>query len=168
MIDELFRILRSSICGFEFQMNEIPDFTEALTEFRHFLGENGYPSDLFWVFREDVWKLSPPEVWVKYPPSRLNDSLAEKVFAEGREKGLVDIHAVALAGGQVAATVWFPKYEHEEVQGWNGGMKLSISQPLLRAKTVGAVRWSLLRFLPQFRNYQKTDTFIGTRAWAAA
>jgi hypothetical protein len=149
-------------------MNDVPDFAEAVTEFRRVLGENGHPSDLFWVFRDDVWKLSPTEVWVKYPSSQQSISLAEKVFAEGREKGLVDIHAVAVAAGQVAATVWFPKYPHEEVQGWNRGMKLSISQPLLRAKTIGALRWSLLGFLPRFRQYQKADMFIGTISWAAA
>jgi hypothetical protein len=80
----------------------------------------------------------------------------------------VDIHAVAVAAGQVAATVWFPKYAHEEVQGWNRGMKLSISQPLPRAKTIGALRWSLLGFLPRFRQYQKSDIFIGSIGWAAA
>jgi hypothetical protein len=47
-------------------------------------------------------------------------------------------------------------------------MKLSIAQPLPRAKPVGALRWSLLRFLPRFRKYQKADIFIGTIAWAAA
>ena len=149
-------------------MNDIPDFAEALTQFRHLLGEEGYPSDLFWVFRDDVWKLSPTEVWTKYPPSRQNIRLAEKVFAEGREKGLVEIHAVAVASGRIAATVWFPKYEHEEVQGWNRGMKLSISEPLPRAKTIGALSWSLLGCLPRFRQYQKSDVFIGTIAWAAA
>jgi hypothetical protein len=149
-------------------MNDIPDFAEAQTEFRRFLRENGHPSDLFWVFRDDIWKLSPTEIWVKYPSSRQNIRLAEKVFAEGREKGLVEIHAVAVAAGQIAATVWFPRYEHQEVQGWNQGMKLSISQPLLRARLLGALRWSLLRFLPRFRKYQKADVFIGTIEWAAA
>jgi hypothetical protein len=149
-------------------MNDIPNFADALIQFRGFLGESGHPSAVFWVFRDDVWKLSPSDVWVKYPSSRENTTLAEKVFAEGRERGLVEIHAVAIAGGKIAATVWFPKYAHEEVQGWNQGMKLSISQPLLRAKIVGAVCWSLLRFLPRFRHYQRADSFIGTRARAAA
>jgi hypothetical protein len=149
-------------------MNDLPDFGEALTQFRRALSEKGHPSDVFWVFRDDVWKLSPTEVWVKYPSSRPNINLAEKVFAEGREKGLVEVHAVAVAAGRIAATVWFPKYPHEEVQGWNRGMKLSISQPLPRAKTIGALRWLLLGFLPRFRKYQKADMFIGTIAWAAA
>ena len=86
-------------------MNDIPDFAEALTQFRLLLGDNGHPSDLFWVFRDDVWKLSPTEVWVKYPSSPQNIGLAEIVFAEGREKGLVEIHAFAVAAGHVAATV---------------------------------------------------------------
>ena len=81
-------------------MNDIPDFAEALTRFRRVLGENGHPSDLFWVFRDDVWKLSPRKVWIKYPSSRHNINLAEKVFSEGRQKGLVDIHAVAVAAGR--------------------------------------------------------------------
>jgi hypothetical protein len=149
-------------------MNDIPNFAEALTQFRRFLGESDLPSDPLWVFRDDVWKLSPTEVWVRYPSSPQNIGLAEKVFAEGREKGLVNIHGVAVAAGQVATTVWFPKYEQEEVQGWNRGMKLSISKPLPRAKTIGALRWSLLGFLPRFRQYQKADMFIGTTAWAAA
>jgi len=136
--------------------------------FRRFLDKNGHPSEVFWVFRDDVWKLSPSDVWIKYPSSLENITLAEKVFAEGRERGHVDIHAVAIAAGKIAATVWFPKYANEEVQGWNQGMKLSISQPLLRAKTFGALRWSLLRFLPSFRHYQRSDILIGTRAWAAA
>ncbi len=150
------------------QSNKIPDFREALTEFHRFLRENGHPTDLFWVFRDDIWKLSPTKVWIKYPPSRQNINLAEKVFAEGREKGLVDVHAVAVAAGQIAATVWFPKYAHEEVQGWNRGMRLSISHSLPHAKTVGALRWSLLKFVPRFRQYQTADIFIGTKAWAAA
>lgn len=84
-------------------MNDIPDFAQALTQFRRrVLGENRYPSDLFWIFRDDVWKLSPTEVWVRYPSCGQNIRLAEKVFAEGREKGLIDIHAVAVAAGQVA------------------------------------------------------------------
>ena len=80
----------------------------------------------------------------------------------------MEIHAVAVAEGQVGATVWFPKYAHEGVQGWNRGMKVSIPQPLPDAKTIGALRWSLLGFVPRFRQYQKADMFTGTVAWAAA
>jgi len=105
---------------------------------------------------------------VKYPSSSENIALAEKVFAEGRERGLVELKALATAEGKVAATVWFPKYPNEEVQGWNQGMKLEIAEPLPLAKLVGGLRWWSFRFLPRFRHFQKAAFLIGTRTWAAA
>ena len=114
---------------------DFSNFDEANTELRRFLADQGHPHDeLFWVFREDVWKRSASEVFVRYPVSPNNNVLARKVFDEGCERGLVDVHAVATVKGQVAATVWFPKFPEDEVQGWNRGMKLSIAKPLLEAK----------------------------------
>jgi hypothetical protein len=149
-------------------MYDMSSFEDAVASFRHFLDENGHPTDLFWVFRDDVWKRSPTDVLLKYPVSRDNILLAQKVFDEGRERGLLDVHAVATAAGKVAATVWFPKFPSEEVQGWDRGMKLSLAEPLPRAKTIGALRWRLFGFLPGFRDYQKADIFLGTKTWAAA
>jgi len=149
-------------------MNDIPNFADAVGQFRQFLIDNGHPGEVFWIFRDDVWKLSPTDVRVRYPSPKKNVALAQKVFGEGRERGLVDIQAIASAGEEVAATVWFPKYPEEEVQGWDRGMKLSIAEPLPHAKTIGALRWSLLPLLPRFRHYQRADLFIGTKSWAAA
>ncbi|MEP7272065.1 MAG: hypothetical protein ABI882_11220 [Acidobacteriota bacterium] len=149
-------------------MNNIPDFADAVRQFRQFLIDDGHSANVFWIFRDDVWKLSPTDVRVRYPSPAKNIALAQKVFAEGRERGLVEIQALATAGEEVAATVWFPKYPEEEVQGWNQGMKLSIAKPLPHAKKIQALRWSLLRLLPRFRRYQKVEFGIGTKSWAAA
>ena len=149
-------------------MNEIPEFEEALQRFRHFLTEQGHSADVFWVFREELWQSSVSKALIKYPPHSENESLTRKVFAEGRARGLVEITALVAAGDKVAATIWFPKFPHEQVQGWNQGMKLSISKPLQRAKMAGPVRWKLLQFLPRFQEFQKAAITIGTRAWAAA
>ena len=149
-------------------MNAIPHFAEAFDQFRQFLAKSGHSDQVFWVFRDDVWQLSPGNVRVKYPPSAENAALAQKVFAEGRERGLVEIRAIATAGKKVASTIWFPKYANEEVQGWDRGMKLAISEPLPRAKVVGMLRWWLFRFLPRYRRFQAAAIFIGTRKWAAA
>jgi hypothetical protein len=129
--------------------------------------EEDRTAEIFWVFRDDVWKRSRTEILVRYPSDTYNLALAQKVFAEGRERGLIDMHAIAITQNKVAATVWFPKYPDEEVQGWNRGMKLSISQPLLRAKTFGPLCWLVFRFLPRFRHYQKAELVICTKAWAA-
>ena len=149
-------------------MNDIPHFAEALNQFRQFLAKSGHADQVFWVFRDDVWQMSPGDLRVKYPPSAENPALAQKVFAEGRERGLVEIIALATDGEKIAATVWFPKYPNEEVQGWNGGMKLVMLQPLPRARAVGRLRWLIFRFLPRYRRFQEAATFIGTRNWAAA
>jgi hypothetical protein len=81
---------------------------------------------------------------------------------------LVEISAVAAVEDYMAATIWFPKLPDEEVQGWNRGMKLTICQPLSNARAVATLWWHLLMLLPRFRRYQKTKSFIGTRAWAAS
>ena len=132
-------------------MSDIPGFEEAIGSFRNFLAEQGHSTDIFWVFREDIWKRSPTSVVVRFPSKTGNLALAKKVFEEGRKMGLVEIHAVASVDYKVAATVWFPKFADEEIQGWNRGMKLSIAEPLPTAETVGRFRWLLFRFKAQFR-----------------
>jgi hypothetical protein len=149
-------------------MNDIPSFDDALASFRRFLAEQGHAADILWVFREDIWKRSPTNVLLRFPSQTTNLVLAQKVFQEGRRKGLVDVHAIATIGDKVAATVWFPKFPDEEIQGWDCGLKLSISEPLPKAEIVGQLRWFLFHLKPQFRNYQRFELLVGTKAWAAA
>lgn len=150
-------------------MHDIPEFEDAVAVFRKFLAEQGLPSTIFWVFREDIWKRSRIDVVLRLPWQIRNLALSKKVFAEGREKGLVDIHAIASIDDKVvAATVGFPKFTDEEIRGWNSGMKLSIADPLPSAKSVGRLRWLCFHLQPKFRHYQRCEFGIGTRAWAAA
>lgn len=149
-------------------MSEIPDFQEAISNFRRFLVEQGHSAELVWVFRDDLWLRSPTQVWMRYPPPAENYSLAEKVYNEGRERGLVEIVAVATANDRAATTVWFPKFPEEEVQGWSQGLKLSIRQPLPAAKVVGGLRWRAVGYLSGYRWYQRVESSIRSRRWAAA
>jgi len=149
-------------------MNDIPSFDDALESFRRFLAEQRHPNGIFWVFREDIWKLSPDSLLLRIPSRTKNLALAKKVFKEGQRKGLLDLHAIATVGDKVAATVWFPKFEGEEIQGWDRGMKLSIAEPLPEAQLVGSVKWLLFQLKPQFRHYQRFNIWVGTKGWAAA
>ncbi len=149
-------------------MNEIPEFQVAISDFRRFLAEQGHANELVLVFRDDLWFRGPERVLMRYPPPVGNESLAEKVYAEGRERGLVEITAVATASGYVAATVWFPKFPEEEVQGWSQGLKLAIRQPLPAAEVVGVLKWQVVRYLSGYRWYQRHECSIGSRRWAAA
>ena len=95
-------------------------------------------------------------------------SLAEKVFAEGREKGLVDIHAVAVAAGQIAATVWFPKYAARRGSGLESRNETFYFGASATRKNNWCSALVVTRVSAGFRQYQKEDMFIGTIAWAAA
>ena len=149
-------------------MSEIPHFEDAVALFRQFLEEQGCPSQIFWVFREDIWQRSSSDVVLRFPSQRRNLALARKVFDEGRRKGLVEVRAIATVDEKVAATVWFPKFTDEEIQGWKHGMKLSRADPLPAAKSVGGIRWLSVRLQPKFRHYQRCGLWVGTKAWAAA
>ena len=149
-------------------MNDIPIFEDALGYFRRLLTESDHPTDILWVFREDVWKRSPTDVFVSLPSQTKNLPLARKVFDEGRKKGLVGVHGIATVDNKVAATIWFPKFRGEEIQGWDCGMKLSIAEPLPRAKIVGSIRWLSFSLRPRFRHYQRFELWVGTKRWAAA
>ena len=148
-------------------MTDIPELDVAVARFRQLLLDNGQPTTLLWVFRDDVYARTPSVVALRYPPPGENFSLAEKVFNEGRVAGLVEISAIGTTGKAVAATVWFPRTPGDEVQGWNGGMKLSIVKPLPNAKLVSGWLWGITQYLPSYRRYQREAAFIGTRAWAA-
>ena len=149
-------------------MNDVPDFETAVASFRWFLAKEGHSSPIVWVFRDDIWKRSPDDVVIKLPRQKENLALAEKVFAEGRDRGLVELHAIASVSDKVAATVWFPEVARDEVQGWERGLKLSIARPLPPAKSAGALRWLYFRRQPKFRLYQEYEVHIGTKSWAAA
>jgi len=149
-------------------MIEIPEFQIAISDFRRFLVEQGHADKLVWVFRDDLWFRGPDHVLMRYPPNVGNESLAKKVYDEGRERGLAEITAVATANGHIAATVWFPKFPEEEVQGWSQGLKLTIRQPLSAAKVIGGFRWGMVRYLSGYRCYQQHEFSIGSRRWAAA
>ena len=121
-------------------------FEDAVASLQNFLKEDNHPTDILWVFRDDLWKRTLTDVLVKYPLSTDNLVLAQKVFREGCERGLVAL----------------------EVQGWDCGMKLSLAQPMPRATIVTPVRWWFFQFVPRFRQYQQLEWTIGTKQWAAA
>lgn len=149
-------------------MNEIPEFQLAIADFCRFLVKEGHPANLFWVFRDDLWFREPDRLLVLYPTPVENSFLAHKVYDEGRARGLVQITAIAKINDHTAATVWFPKFPEEEVQGWSRGLKLSIRQPLPMAKVVGSLGWRVVSYLPSYRWYQQNDSFVGLRRWAAS
>ena len=146
---------------------EIPEFRLAVQQMQGFLEREGHPARLAWVFLDDIYRAGLANVSLRTPLPEANPALSAKVFEEGRAKGLVSITAIATMRDTTAVTVWFPKHDVEEVQGWSVGLKLSISKPLPKARTVPSALWPLFRLLPSYRRYQRHECMIGTRTWAA-
>lgn len=149
-------------------MVEIPIFEEAANDLRRLLRRLGHTDKLCWVFRDDLWLLSPSRGYIRLPLPDCNEVLAQAAYAQGVERGLVRVLAVGEIAGKVAATVWFPKNREEEVQGWDRGLKVSVQTPLVKLAGMGSVLWALVSSLPAFRRYQRLCMSIGTRAWAGA
>lgn len=147
---------------------DIPPFDLALEQFRDFLNRNGASDGIEWVFRDDLCPLSRGRFLVRRSDSSENRRLAQKVFSEGRSRGLLEISVIASSPQFTVATVWYPRTDRDQVQGWNRGMKLSILQPLPHAEFVSCLVWPVVRWLPTYRRYQSNAAFVGTREWAVA
>lgn len=145
---------------------DIPNFDTAVESFRSFLARNGHPTKIAWVFRDDL-VASRDEGRIRSPLPAENQTLARKVFEEGRAKGLIAIIAVGTIDQLTVSTVRFPRTADDEVQGWNQGMKLSIVQPLPSLRRVaGRFSWWLVSLSREYLLYQHQHVFIPTREWA--
>ena len=144
----------------------IPPFTEAVLQMRGHLAAHNAPEAITWVFRDDVLSTSPERLFFLRPVSEDGPTLAEKVFGECAARGRVEIIAIGTHGVRTLASVWYPKFPQEEVQGWAVGMKLTIRTPLPRATAIPRwVGW-VVRLTPAYRRFNRFGGFIGDRAWA--
>ena len=148
-------------------MNTIPAFDLALQEFKKYLASNGLPTRIEWIFRDDVCPRNIKHIHIRWPLFPGNTVLTKKVYSEGRRRGMVDIRAIGGTKELIYATVWFPKFPDEEVQGWNSNLKLSISEPLPIANHVSKKIWPVIMLTRKYRRYQKHVMWIGKRSWAA-
>jgi hypothetical protein len=97
-------------------MSAIPEFAQAVQEFESYLRREGFAKRIVWVFRDDLWQWGRTRVLLRWPEPSHTRELIEKVFAEGKAKGLVEIVAVAQAGDSIVVTVRYPKYKDGEVR----------------------------------------------------
>src|SRR5262245_17085882 len=94
-------------------------------------------------------------VVLRWPVPAVNADLAARVYADGRKRGLIQLMAVAELPGLTVASAWFPKLPHEEVQGWNRSLMLSVRDPLPRGSRVPSFLWFSVRVTPRYRWYQR-------------
>jgi hypothetical protein len=147
---------------------ELPQFDVAVQDFTRVLSEHGHPTAVVWVFRDDIWRRSSRHVLVRWPVRPGAPVLAERVYEQGRRRGIAAIDAIAHGRTMTFATVWFPKFAEDEVQGWSEDLKLSIADPLVRAELIPSLMWLAIRCMPAYWRYQRSFQWVGTRKWARA
>jgi hypothetical protein len=145
-------------------MIEIPKWDEALHQFTVFLKYCGLSNEIEWVFRDDIWRRpSAKKVLIRNPVHKNNMAFSRRVFETGREKGLVELLAIGSDETTTFCTVWYPNSPEKETQGWDHGMKLTMMNPLAKAKRVAHFLWPIFGLQPEFRQYQRFETCVPAR-----
>jgi hypothetical protein len=148
--------------------DDLPDFAAATDRMRELLVSHEHPSTFVWVFREDICWITPATILLRPLTQRDTADLSRRIYEEGRAKGIVEIRALARTRDAVAVTVWYPAQLINQVQGWNRGLKLSVSEPLPRARSIPAIAWFGVRHSPWYRRGQVRRSWVLTRKWATA
>ncbi len=89
-------------------------FRDALSAFRQFLTENGYPSEMIWIKPEDIIPSRGSFVFVRVSTSKKNEESARKLFDLGisRQYGVL-FQAIGEVGNASCCHVWIPQNERE-------------------------------------------------------
>lgn len=60
---------------------DIPEYEEAISRFKKFLESESQPTELLWVFREDIYDKNH-QCFVRFPPSETNQQLASILLVD--------------------------------------------------------------------------------------
>ncbi|HKI31032.1 MAG TPA: hypothetical protein VKA46_04145 [Gemmataceae bacterium] len=89
-------------------MSETPPYDDALNAFLRFVGEQGFSTELMWVFREDVTNCRR-RYWVRVPVPEANTTSARQHFELGRQRGFgVTLEVLCRLEGRSACFVSWP------------------------------------------------------------
>jgi hypothetical protein len=93
-------------------------FTDAKIDFKIFLEKNSLPSDIVWLFYEDIISLNTKfydlRLWIKMPSVLENEQIAEKCYIYGRQRGLgVCLSAFTLVESKIGCCIILPKDEED-------------------------------------------------------
>ncbi len=135
---------------------EMPIFVDAVARFREFLISQQAPSELLWVFREDV-SSRKRRVLIKEPLPPENVQLAESLYERGCQRGLgVQLDAFCLLGSRVCCYICLPEDESEAQHLMIDGLKLSVPTDLLHARSVRSdVLWRVQVWLDERSSWNK-------------
>jgi hypothetical protein len=141
-----------------------PPFPDALAAFSPFVANQGFSSELVWVFREDVTNCGR-DYWVHLPLWRDNAVLAEQYYEQGRRHGLgVTVQALCKLPRTSACYVWFPKDEIDASYAMQGPLKLTVPTDPIEAKLVRSyAAWLIRRSLNRLRRHDRVAQSLPSR-----
>jgi hypothetical protein len=147
--------------------NALPSFDDAVERLYMMLAprvDGFFRPDLLWLTREDFYEVRPG--WVYYSPRpSCTAAMFRQYYEVGRARGMVALNALFHARGNLACTIWFPSTPHDAMQGWNGGLRISIAMPLGIGNAVRTdLRWKLHTCMPQYRRFTAFNTRVPTAA----
>jgi hypothetical protein len=146
-------------------MEKCPQFDLAVTQFKEFLATEGKPTEILWVFREDVTSFKRM-LWFKAPIRHENESSARILYAQGLERGLgVNLHQIGEYANNSLCYIWIPADEVDMSQAMMGnGLKLSILQSSFDLRPVpGNLNWKWLKWRNQQRGYNSIEKQLPER-----
>lgn len=131
-------------------------FEQAVKEFKEFLAANKLPTDILWIFTEDVFSRNVnyfgKDLWVKLPLSDENEKLAEKHYKMGQKKNLgICLTAFALCEDKICCHLMIPKndLDSQYMLMSKKYIKFSFTIDMPVAKAVrDSFRWKLFKLLP--------------------
>lgn len=133
-----------------------PTFDAALEHFRSFLANNDQPTEIQFVFREDVYYSNVNTLCIVSPIPASNLLLAATAYDIGKLKDQVVVKALGKFPNTIIATIWYPCTERHRPQGWDQGLRYAIVKPLPSAIHVsGGWQWFTRKFGLQYRRFQR-------------
>lgn len=95
-------------------MNIKNSFQQATQDFKKFLAENNLPTDIVWLFREDVFSTKSKnfhtDFWLKMPLISNNEKLTAKYYKKGQKLNLgICLTAFGICENKVCCCVIIPK-----------------------------------------------------------
>lgn len=112
------------------------------------------PPSVVWLAREDFYAVRFGWYYYTDRPA-LDISAFDHYYNLGKSRGLASIRAIFIDPHIVGCTVWVPR-PNDIQQGWDSGLKVSVSLPLgIGARVSSRSEWSIRRFSQRYRQWQR-------------
>ena len=94
-------------------MPDMPPFDEAIAAFLRMVEEQGFSTDLLWVFREDVTNYRR-NIWMRMPVPIVNADRVRRFYDQGRRDGFgVNLEVLCRLDGRSACFAWLSGHERD-------------------------------------------------------